>query len=247
MVCIVNMYRLKVSLLDVPVSKLHRVIDIAGNAPFSLLHDMIFEAFDRYDPHLYKFLLTYCETKSTRALFDCKELVEDTDMVEASPWADEDDIRHDARTFTLDDAKFKEKDFFYYWFDFGDDWLHRIKVEKIFAIEEDSPGEGFYADIVKSVGESPPQYGEDSVWASAEEEDLKEKMFVLLATLGTPEGNALTWQSAMQMGVAESMLASGLVDAIDKPDDPIALNAAGKHLSQSIAESLDNPGKLHER
>ena len=52
----INIYRFKISLIEyhaVPVNKLHRILDIAGNATFEDLHDLIFTAFDRYDPHLY--------------------------------------------------------------------------------------------------------------------------------------------------------------------------------------------------
>ncbi len=54
----ITMYRFKVSLIgphEQPIGKLHRIIDVAGNAPFVVLHELIFEAFDRFDPHLFKF------------------------------------------------------------------------------------------------------------------------------------------------------------------------------------------------
>jgi hypothetical protein len=45
-------------------------------------------------------------------------------------------------------------DVFHYLFDFGDDWWHRIRVQKIYEI---NPGKK-HIKLIKSVGESPPQY-----------------------------------------------------------------------------------------
>lgn len=55
------MYRLKVSLdfhRKVPMSKLHRIIELSENSTFELLHYQIFEAFERFEPHMYRFYLT---------------------------------------------------------------------------------------------------------------------------------------------------------------------------------------------
>lgn len=236
----VNMYRIKVSLLDVPINQLHRVIEISGNAPFDLLHRIIFQAFDRHDPHLYRFLLTYRETKSMRALYDCKIMVEDTEMVGPPPWDDPEEIRHDAHAFTLDDAQFKEKDFFYYWFDFGDDWLHRLKIEKIFQKENDLPEGAFYVGFIKSVGESPPQYGEDSVWESDDEDALREKMIALMATLGVPGEESVPWELVHSMKLGEILLKNGLVDALGEGDEPVVLNDKGRKQAEAIAGLLEN-------
>lgn len=161
----INIYRFKISLIEyhaVPANKLHRILDIAGNATFEDLHDLIFTAFDRYDPHLYQFILTREEAKSDHALYDCKERVLDPySMEDADMMMDEGDIAHNAATFTLDDAKLQEKDFIYYRFDFGDDWMHRLCLEKIYPLEAAAIGDEPYAVIVKKVGESPAQYEDE--------------------------------------------------------------------------------------
>ena len=145
----INIYRFKISLIEyhaVPANKLHRILDIAGNATFEDLHDLIFTAFDRYDPHLYQFILTREEAKSDYALYDCKERVLDPySMEDADMMMDEGDIAHNAATFTLDDAKLQEKDFIYYRFDFGDDWMHRLCLEKIYPLEAAAIGDEPYA------------------------------------------------------------------------------------------------------
>ena len=101
----INIYRFKISLIEyhaVPANKLHRILDIAGNATFEDLHDLIFTAFDRYDPHLYQFILTREEAKSDYALYDCKERVLDPySMEDADMMMDEGDIAHNAATAEL--------------------------------------------------------------------------------------------------------------------------------------------------
>jgi Plasmid pRiA4b ORF-3-like protein len=40
------------------------------------------------------------------------------------------------------------------WFDFGDDWFHEIRVERI----EQAIPTVTYSRVIKRVGKSPPQY-----------------------------------------------------------------------------------------
>ncbi len=159
-----NYYRLKISLIEshaVPISQLHRIIEISGNATFANLHELIFEAFDRREPCLYKFMLTRREATNRRILYQCNEEVicNHKNMISSLP-EEERPVQHNAETFTLDEAAFQEKDFFYYWFDFIDDWIHRIKIEKI--LQDKSPAaenpETWRGVILKKVGESPAQY-----------------------------------------------------------------------------------------
>lgn len=65
---------------------------------------------------------------------------------------------HPASQTMLYELNLQEKDYFYYWFDFGDDWLHRIRIEKIFETQEELEQGSYFAIIIKSVGESPEQY-----------------------------------------------------------------------------------------
>ena len=44
-----------------------------------------------------------------------------------------------------------------YWFDFGDDWWHRINVDAI----DDNVAKGKYPKVVKRVGKSSPQYADE--------------------------------------------------------------------------------------
>lgn len=144
-------YRLKVSLKGVSIRKLSRTIEISGNCTFSDLHEEIFEAFDRYEEHMYSFFLTRQDSESKRKIMNSDEITH--------PYALEssfNNARSSAET-TIDDAKLKEKDVLHYWFDFGDDWWHRIRVEEI----SESKDNNQVVRIVEKVGKSPEQYSDD--------------------------------------------------------------------------------------
>ena len=54
----------------------------------------------------------------------------------------------------ISDVGLNETDVFHYLFDFGDDWWHRIRVQNI----EETKSNKKHMKLIKSVGESPPQY-----------------------------------------------------------------------------------------
>ena len=54
----------------------------------------------------------------------------------------------------MDDLKLIKNQTFGYWFDFGDNWWHQIKVVGI----DNKPVKGKYPKITNRVGQSPPQY-----------------------------------------------------------------------------------------
>ena len=58
-------------------------------------------------------------------------------------------------------AKLQEKDFINYRFDFGDDWMNSLCLEKIYPLEAAAIGDEPCAVIVKKVGESPAQYEDE--------------------------------------------------------------------------------------
>ena len=59
-----------------------------------------------------------------------------------------------------------EKDVFHYLFDFGDDWWHRIRVERIIGKENKRKS----VKLIKSVGVAPPQYPDDEDYFEDEDE-----------------------------------------------------------------------------
>ncbi|MCI0697830.1 plasmid pRiA4b ORF-3 family protein [candidate division KSB1 bacterium] len=146
-----NLYTLAVYIIGGPISEEYegkvtcRTIQIKGSQTLQDLHYAIFDAFDRWEEHLYEFNLgigPYDRSKiySMRMVpggFDDSEkpagFVNDT---------------------TIDDLKLTVDRAFGYAFDFGDDWQHQINVEAI----EPAPATGKYPKVTKRIGDSPPQY-----------------------------------------------------------------------------------------
>lgn len=147
-----QLYVLKVALLH--DKRTWRRIEIIGSQSLDTLHEIIFEAFDRYDPHLYSFFMTKPGSKSRSRFAQAKEYTH--------PSAVDDGMAGflgtvgDASKTALSDLGLKVKDKFEYLFDFGDNWLHEVTVEKIVDIFPEHD----YPIITKKKGESPPQYAE---------------------------------------------------------------------------------------
>lgn len=145
-----NMYRFKVSIVG--MARLHRIMEASGNCTFDDVHDAIFQAFDRYDPHLYSFYMTKKEMKNTHSISRCPEITHPANLGHDVSF---EQGAKSTKNTRIDDVDLEEKDIFYYLFDFGDEWWHRIRVESI--TEADSSRKKIL-HVVKSVGDSPPQY-----------------------------------------------------------------------------------------
>ncbi len=147
-----NLYVLSIFLTGGPVGKkfakkeISRVVEIRGDQTLDQLHEAIFEAYDRWDAHMYEFQLG-------KRPFDPKGPT--YGLVSSGP---EKLQNGDARKTKLDDLDLKEGRVFGYWFDFGDDWFHQIHVKKI----EQAIPTVTYPRATKKVGKSPPQYQDES-------------------------------------------------------------------------------------
>lgn len=131
----------------------YRNIEILGDQTLEDFHEIIFNAFDRYDEHLYSFYITRKRINSDHSRYKYPE-------VTGSAYF-EDDFNTDSGQDKLDasEAKIKSlglniKDKIYYLFDFGDCWWHEITLLSI--IETDKTNG--YPRIIKKSGESPEQY-----------------------------------------------------------------------------------------
>lgn len=142
-------FQLRVSIIGIP--KLYRLIDISENCSFEDLHDMIFKAFDRSDPHLYSFFLTMEDSKSLRTIYDSPEITHPQNVEDVMGFGRE--TRSAAET-RIGDIELNNKDVFHYLFDFGDDWWHRIRVQKTGHLRTPKK----HIKLIKSVGRSPDQY-----------------------------------------------------------------------------------------
>jgi len=147
-----NVYQLRVSIIGAP--KIFRIIEASDNCTFDDLHEEIFDAFDRYDPHLYSFFITKVDTKDVRSIWRAPEITHPyntEDLIDSGPKS-----RNTSNT-KIGDVGLIEKEVFHYLFDFGDEWWHRIRVQSI----KDSGKKRKRIKVIKSVGDSPPQYPED--------------------------------------------------------------------------------------
>jgi hypothetical protein len=129
-----------------------RTIALRGDQTLDDLHEAIFAAFDRFDPHLYSFYFPKAPSRRRTAGPRPKEYTA-PQMVDESD-AFDDESRFDASATRLDDLHLKPGQKFEYLFDFGDCWWHEGTVE---AVNPSVP-RARYPQIRASHGASPPQY-----------------------------------------------------------------------------------------
>jgi hypothetical protein len=112
------------------------------------LHRAIFKAFDREEEHLHEFNFGKGPYDRNGPRYTLASNTKDfmTDEVTAG----------DVAKTTLDSLNLEVGRAFGYWFDFGDDWRHEIRVEAI----EDAPSTGRFPKVTARVGDSPRQYAD---------------------------------------------------------------------------------------
>ncbi|HEU19161.1 MAG TPA: hypothetical protein ENO00_07260, partial [Deltaproteobacteria bacterium] len=64
---IMKMYQFRISIIGIP--NLYRIIEASENCTFDDFHEAIFQAFDRFDEHLYSFFITRKDTKNIRDIY----------------------------------------------------------------------------------------------------------------------------------------------------------------------------------
>ncbi|MGD1932577.1 MAG: plasmid pRiA4b ORF-3 family protein [Leptolyngbyaceae cyanobacterium] len=146
------LYVLSVMLIEGPVTEAFaeahpqviRTIEIKGSQTLAALHQILFQAFDREDEHLYEFQVGGRGPQDPNARRYGLDTAMDTDLT------------GEVAKTNLNDLNLVEAEIFGYWFDFGDDWWHMIEVKAIRA----KAGKGKYPKITDRVGPSPPQYAD---------------------------------------------------------------------------------------
>jgi len=131
--------------------KLYRIIEAPGNCTFDDLHKVIFRAFDREEEHLYSFFITGKDTRNIRMIYDSPEITNSHDTEGIMSFGKRAESASKTR---IGDVGLNEKDVLHYWFDYGDDWWHRIRVQHV----DETKTQRKRITVIKSVGESPPQY-----------------------------------------------------------------------------------------
>jgi len=115
-----------------------RLVEIRGNQTLADLHEVIFNAFDRFDEHLYSFYIGDKEF----ALILPEEALPDDKLVSAD-------------RAVIEDLGLDVGNWLTYLFDYGDEWWHVVELVKI---EECSESSTNYPRVVEKRGQSPPQY-----------------------------------------------------------------------------------------
>ena len=141
---------LKVSLLN---SEIWRKIAIREGHTLDDLNDIIFDAFDRYDDHMYSFYFPH-----SRKMFNPRTIRKHSDEY-THPYACEEagiygEGPQNASLTSIGDLSLSKRQKFYYLFDFGDMWWHEITVEKTDGVADTEK----YPRIIERKGESPEQY-----------------------------------------------------------------------------------------
>jgi len=86
-----------------------------------------------------------------RSIYDAPEITHPQNVVDIMGFGER---KKSTTRIRICDVGLNEKDIFHYLFDFGDDWWHRIKVQYI----NETKSKKKHIKLIKSVGESPPQY-----------------------------------------------------------------------------------------
>lgn len=165
------LYTLEVALLSGPVSEafaeenpeVSRTIQIRGDQTLEDLHDAIFTAYEREDDNMYEFRLgNGPHDPEGRYYVLPSELNGKTSKRK--------NIAGEVTKTRIDSLNLSPEETFIYWFDFSDDWMHRITVR---AADETAP-QGKYPRIIARIGESPAQYPELEEEEGEEEEYIEE-------------------------------------------------------------------------
>ncbi|MFH0780574.1 MAG: UPF0149 family protein [Pseudomonadota bacterium] len=130
-----QLFQLKVSLQDAK-PPIWRRIQVPGDTTLARLHKVIQLCMGWTDSHLHQFLIDHT----------CYSMPDMDDMPDADTMKNEAD-------FTLQDLQDKILPGFQYIYDYGDDWLHNIAVEKIL-----NPNEGLaYPVLLTGKRACPPE------------------------------------------------------------------------------------------
>ncbi len=150
-----RLYTLDVFVISGPMTEkfsrknrtISRTIQIRDDQTLAQLHQAIFDAFDRFDEHMYEFQI------GGKGPMDPKAKAYVLPIAMNDLFSDPKPAGNVTRT-TIGSLELRIDETFGYWFDFGDDWWHQINVV---AIKAKVP-KGKYPKVTKRVGESPPQY-----------------------------------------------------------------------------------------
>lgn len=214
----VRLLRVRIELDDVE-PPVWRRLDVAGDLDLAALHEILQTAMGWTDSHLHNFLAS-----RDRCV---PPILTDFDEEEGDVGVNERDVR-------LDQVLQEVGDEFYYAYDFGDGWMHSIRLEEVLAYDdslprarvlagaracplEDCGGAGGHADLVDAVTHGPRTTDERDLLACAGDWDpeafsAEETDELLRLTLTSMGGSAGLAASLRAVGSGFSDVLTDLVD-----------------------------------
>ena len=129
-----------------------RTVALRGDQTLDDLHEVIFDAFDRDDFHLYSFYFPKAPGRRSSSGAMPKEYTAPQMFDEPDLFSEEN--RFDAAETRLDDLHLRPGQKFEYLFDFGDSWWHEVSAEAIGPVSQGAR----YPEVVDKKGTSPAQY-----------------------------------------------------------------------------------------
>ena len=165
-----ELYTLEIHIIGGPVTDafvernpvVTRTLEIRGDQTLQDLHAAIFNAFDRYDEHMYEFQFGKAPNDPKAKRYVVRDPMDGS--IENDPY-----VMGAVHRTAIASLGLKVDQIFGYWFDFGDDWWHQVCV---MAIGEAVPGQR-YPRITKREGQSPPQYPDVDDEDDDDDDDLE--------------------------------------------------------------------------
>jgi hypothetical protein len=139
--------KIKIDLTDLP-HKCYRSLLVPENINMGQLHFMIQESFGWLNAHLFEFMDVKGRANIRAGIID--DFEDEFDFIEMAPKQDVFKVKLKETFLEENNAKA-----FWYWYDFGDDWWHRISFQKV--TQKDLK---LYKGIplcVKAEGKCPPE------------------------------------------------------------------------------------------
>lgn len=148
-------YQLKIRLVLEQYDIWRRIL-IPSRCTFSHLHWVIQKTFDWFDCHLHEFYVTDKEQEAAEGLplyaYPIKTRIVDGEDPEAEEYLEPDkyEVTYDTQTSLRE--VFRDTDYCFYTYDFGDNWEHEIMLEKIV---KDSHNR--FPVLLERKGQRPPE------------------------------------------------------------------------------------------
>jgi hypothetical protein len=127
-----------------------KIMEIDSESTLEDLHLAIQEAVEFDNDHMYSFFIARNAIRSKKQA--------SYDMMDGN-----------CQDVTLEEIFPLDKGMgFFYWFDFGDDWIFRVKKMRKKVIEEDGVE---YPRVIKTIGNNPVQYPDEDFWDDEDEDE----------------------------------------------------------------------------